>query len=496
MPRKYKAEQSSGQTVLLVDDDAEYLEATGLLLEREGHRVLLATNGPAALDLLRENQIDVLLLDYFMPGMTGEQVVVKLRQFNPYVQIILQTGYASEKPPRELLKRLDIQGYFDKSEGPDKLLLWTEVGLKAAFAFQLLYKSRQGLRYILDVTPDLHKIQPLSDLFQGILLQVCGLLGAVNSFLAVLPEAVAQPADVETEGFLAMVEEDDALVLRAGTGRFAAQPKINGLLNPEKLEFVGNTLRQSEIQIGEGSTAVPLRIGDLTLGVIYLDRAAVQERDKELLHIFANQAAVAIHNAELHEMAALDSLTGVFNRRVFDQSTLRELRTAFRSQQPVGLLMIDMDNLKKINDDAGHPMGDQALMMLAKVLRRATRANDIIGRYGGDEFSVTLPQTSENGAEQVAQRILDLLGQVSLPCADSEVGVTVSMGLGILQPHAFAPGTIPHPTPQAYFEAMAQALVGAADAVLYRAKHSGGNQVCKAPAIEWQPLPVDSVADE
>ncbi len=491
MPRKYKAERASGQTILLADDDAEYLEATRLLLEREGHRVLMATNGPAALELLREHQIDVLLLDYFMPGMTGEQVVVKLREFNPYVQVILQTGYASEKPPRELLKRLDIQGYFDKSEGPDKLLLWTDVGLKAAYAFQLLYKSRQGLRYILDVTPDLHKIQPLGDLLQGILLQVAGLLGAVNSFLAVLPEAVAQPSAVETEGFLAMMDEDNALVLRAGTGRFAAQQKINGLLSAETVEFVGDTLQQREILIAEGSTAVPLRIGDLTLGVIYLDRAAVQERDKELLHIFANQAAVAIHNAELHEMATLDPLTGVFNRRVFEQSTLRELRAAFRSQQPVGWLMIDMDNLKKINDEAGHPMGDQALMMLAKVLRRATRANDLIGRYGGDEFSVTLPQTSEKGAEQVAQRILDLLGQSSLPCADDPIWVNVSIGLCVLQPQAFAPEVIPHPIPPAYFEAMAHALVSAADAALYRAKNSGGKQVCKASAIEWQAMPVE-----
>jgi len=63
-----------------------------------------------------------------MPGMTGEQVVTALRQFNPHVQIILQTGYASECPPREMLHRLDIQGYFDKSEGPDKLLLWVDVG--------------------------------------------------------------------------------------------------------------------------------------------------------------------------------------------------------------------------------------------------------------------------------------------------------------------------------------------------------------------------------
>ncbi len=63
-----------------------------------------------------------------------------------------------------MLRRLDIQGYYDKSEGPDRLLLWTDAGLKAASAIQRLYKSRQGLRYILDVTPGMHKIQPVADL--------------------------------------------------------------------------------------------------------------------------------------------------------------------------------------------------------------------------------------------------------------------------------------------------------------------------------------------
>jgi diguanylate cyclase (GGDEF)-like protein len=285
------------------------------------------------------------------------------------------------------------------------------------------------------------------------------------------------------------------LALRAGTGRFAGQPKIDGLLNAEKLAFVGQTLRQREIQIVEGSTALPLRIGDLTLGVIYLDRAAAHERDKELLHIFANQAAVAIHNAELHEMATLDHLTGVFNRGVFDQSTLRELRVAFRSQQPVGLLMVDMDSLKKINDQAGHPAGDQALMLAAKVLRRATRASDIIGRYGGDEFSITLPQTNESGAEQVGQRVVSLLEQSTLPCSDVTMEVSVSIGSCVLQPHDFALGMIPYPITQSYFEAMAQALVSAADAALYHAKNSGGKQVCRAPAIKWQPLPLESAAE-
>src|SRR5439155_12629247 len=159
MTRRAKAEQASGYTVMLVDDNPDYLQATRLLLEREGHNVLTATNGPEALALLPDHRVDLLLLDYFMPGMTGEQVVAEVRKFDPFVQVILQTGYASEQPPRELLHRLNIQGYYDKTEGPDQLLLWTAVGLKAAYTLQLLFKSRRGVEFILERTPDLHRFQ-------------------------------------------------------------------------------------------------------------------------------------------------------------------------------------------------------------------------------------------------------------------------------------------------------------------------------------------------
>ena len=154
------------------------------VLEHEGHTVVTADNGKLALSIIKERYIDLLLLDFFMPGMTGEEVIQELRTFNTQLQVILQTGYASECPPRELLKRLDIQGYFDKSEGPEKLLLWTDVGLKAAYSTQLLVKSRKGLSYILAAAPELYKIQPIEDLLQGILFQLSGLLGTANSFLS------------------------------------------------------------------------------------------------------------------------------------------------------------------------------------------------------------------------------------------------------------------------------------------------------------------------
>src|SRR5260370_14349898 len=164
MTRRAKVEQASGYTVLLVDDSPDYLQATRLLLEREGHNVLTATNGPEALGILPQQNVDLLLLDYFMPGMTGEQVVAEIRKFDPFVQVILQTGYASEQPPRELLHRLNIQGYYDKTEGPEQLLLWTTVGLKAAFTIQLLFKSRPGVAFILSKTPALHPIPPATTL--------------------------------------------------------------------------------------------------------------------------------------------------------------------------------------------------------------------------------------------------------------------------------------------------------------------------------------------
>jgi two-component system, cell cycle response regulator len=130
MTRKTNTAGSSGYTILLVDDNPDYLEATSLLLARQGHTVLTAGNGTDSLSILKNQKVDLLLIDYYMPGMTGEEIVLKLRQINPLIQIILQTGYAGEQPPHELVYRLDIQGYYDKSEGPEKLLMSVEKCLK------------------------------------------------------------------------------------------------------------------------------------------------------------------------------------------------------------------------------------------------------------------------------------------------------------------------------------------------------------------------------
>src|SRR5207237_4160963 len=109
------------------------LGSVRMLLEREGHRVLTAEGGPQALELLAREPVQLLLVDYFMPVMNGEELIraVRERERDRLIQIVLQTGYAGEKPPREMLSRLDIQGYHDKTDGTDRMLLWVDFALLA-----------------------------------------------------------------------------------------------------------------------------------------------------------------------------------------------------------------------------------------------------------------------------------------------------------------------------------------------------------------------------
>jgi signal transduction histidine kinase len=132
-------------SILVVDDQEEALVSTCLLLEMEGYRVQTAMSGAEALALFRSGQFQLLIVDYFMPGMNGEQLVQEIRARDVDVQIVLQTGYSGEKPPREMLRLLDIQGYHDKLDGPDRLLLWVEVALKAAAQLKAIRAAEQEI---------------------------------------------------------------------------------------------------------------------------------------------------------------------------------------------------------------------------------------------------------------------------------------------------------------------------------------------------------------
>jgi diguanylate cyclase (GGDEF)-like protein len=223
----------------------------------------------------------------------------------------------------------------------------------------------------------------------------------------------------------------------------------------------------------------PLRIGKRVLGMIYLDRPMREAWEHELVDVFANQAAVAIQNVSLYEMAALDSLTGVSTRRFFDQSFAREIRGASRTGAPLGLLVVDMNGLKGVNDVHGHVAGDRALTVLGTALRHSVRATDLVGRLGGDEFAVLLPATDEAGVALVATRVRAALDALSIVHEGTSIAIRASVGAAVLEGGSMDPQVL-RQGGGAAFELVSQNLYRAADRTMYEQKHRG---VVSSPAV-------------
>lgn len=165
--------------------------------------------------------------------------------------------------------------------------------------------------------------------------------------------------------------------------------------------------------------------------------------------------------AQLLELATTDSLTGLHNRRCFMESANQEFERARRYQTPLSLALLDADHFKAVNDCYGHPVGDQALQMLATTGRRLLRDIDLFARIGGEEFAILLPQTDQAAAWIVADRLRQAIMDQSIATKDGPLRLTVSLGLA-----SFGPATVDLGD-----------LIRRADLALYQAKQNGRNRV-------------------
>lgn len=187
---------------------------------------------------------------------------------------------------------------------------------------------------------------------------------------------------------------------------------------------------------------------------------------------------------ELRRIAAFDVLTGVANRRRFDESLEREWRRSLRSGAPLALLMIDVDHFKGFNDRYGHPAGDVCLRAVAQaVASTSLRPADLVARYGGEEFVVMLPQTPRAGAEHVASRILDAIEGLAIAhdASPASAHVTVSIGVGCYDEESACwtpPSADSRLADNLRLGCTELDLVQAADKALYAAKRAGRAQAC------------------
>jgi len=215
--------------------------------------------------------------------------------------------------------------------------------------------------------------------------------------------------------------------------------------------------------------AVPIIAGNKAIGSIVLKHCEKEdiydEHSIEILSTISDFAAVAIENARLFDetkrLATTDPLTSVLNRRALEEVFQKEVAKAQRYDRPLSIIILDLDDFKLFNDTYGHIFGDQALKEMANTLKSSCRKVDVIGRYGGDEFTIILPETNSSGCIRVAKRLLEHIQNTSLVTPDgNKISVSVSMGIASYPEDTSDP----------------EKLLSLADTAMYRAKLAGGNQ--------------------
>lgn len=193
-------------------------------------------------------------------------------------------------------------------------------------------------------------------------------------------------------------------------------------------------------------------------------------------HVLSVCLENSLHFEKLRRTSLNDELTGVRNRRFYEQRLKDEVLRSSRNGDPLSCLFLDIDHFKSINDNWGHQVGDQALVHVADMIAGQLRSSDVLARYGGEEFVALLPTAQEDKALEVAERIRRTVANQSLPLAteDDELGMTVSVGVATFVPEADAgPEQID-----------GKALVDRADQALYKAKQSGRNRVVSGGVIQ------------
>lgn len=219
-------------------------------------------------------------------------------------------------------------------------------------------------------------------------------------------------------------------------------------------------------------------------GVVTVARrdAPFEPPERDLVASLGHQAGVLLENLELHDQvkrqAVTDELTGLFNHRRFQEVMTTEVAAAHRFGQPLGLLMIDIDDFKRINDAHGHQQGDLVLREVARVLRAESREIDEPARYGGEEMAVALPQTDLEGAFAIAERVRTAVERLAIPRLDGDGTLAVTVSCGVA----------------ASAEEDKHALIAAADAALYAAKRAGKNRTERAAEPAIVPVPAEEQA--
>ena len=373
----------------------------------------------------------------------------------------------------EVVGVLDCQSENEDHFDNDKIDLLTLFSTQASMALQnakLYSLERQRARHLEVINAIARETTAVLDQ-EELLIKVCAVI-----------QQTFQVGHVSV-----LLRDNEGLMLRASQGRFTACAIAGGRLATTsglwgRTLATGKTIIENDVhtcpeyvsfyQETQSRMCIPLVSFGQTLGVLMLESeqvASFHEADVESLEAVADICATAIQNAHyverVKQLAYLDGLTGIFNRRYFEMRVVEEIDRARRFNSGMAVLMIDIDQFKRLNDDFGHLLGDEVLRQVSSMFQGQVRKIDVVCRYGGEEFGILLSQTNPQHALAVAEKLRRLVETWQFPGVPQSV--TISAGVATFPDH----GTT------------RDELVKAADAGLYAAKQGGRNRVLLGPTF-------------
>jgi putative nucleotidyltransferase with HDIG domain len=314
---------TNNKKILLVDDEQGIIDSISIVLKRRGYYCEGTTNPLDAVEKVRNEHFDLIILDYLMVPIHGDEVVRRIRKFNSELYILLLTGYKELVPPLETIRALDIQGYCEKSACFDQLLLLVESAFKSINMMGTIKQFRDGLNIILQAVPRIYQLQPLGNILEDILSELLPLFSSENAFILV--DSIPDQYDSRKSIF-------------RGIGKYKAEiSDFMPMLDSQLLENIGRAKIAKEVVRVPAGIILPL-VNDYSecIGVIYVESAEVSMEEMsegyKLMEIFSTQAASSLTNAFLHSM--LNMKNSELNR-TYDQLRIRYMDTIEALRQVV-----------------------------------------------------------------------------------------------------------------------------------------------------------------
>jgi diguanylate cyclase (GGDEF)-like protein len=464
---------SEPKRLLLVEDSPDQSELILRAFRRDDptSRISIVENGQACLGILDREPFDAVMLDYSLPQMTGLDVLRRMREKGFTLPVIMITAQGDESIAVESMK-VGAADYIIKAKNYfETLPTVVENAIRKYRLEANVQAASLKTRRLYEISLSIMKERKIEVLAQRLVSGAKRLFQTEGAVLLLIHPGTSEIHRAFSEGIDLPMDSLQGAVSSAG---------VFGLAFTEKKPLVIETADEHPLWASTPAHRPPLRQilsvpliqrGDRIGGVLTVgnkrDGEPFSSEDVDILLTLSVHAAVAIDNArfviEMEKHASTDGLTGCLNHRELQGHLDQEVERAARYGKEFSFLMIDVDHFKYINDAHGHPAGDGMLKNLVGVIQGLIRPVDLLARYGGEEFSVILPETNQEGAKSVAERIRKTVAESPFSTLEGHpVHLSVSIGIASFPLDANT----------------RSGLINAADHALFTAKGSGRNQSC------------------